>query len=715
MPRHSNERYWNSEFDEEELVREARPAKPKAQPNKGGAELRRAQQQASKLTESARPAYVEPPRVLSAPNSLVSMFQGVVTRDVIEQVYAATGGDPQLAAHWLLEMAAPATSATSGGGLSSSIDGPTTATPVVTEGKGKGKEVVDSGSREGADADELAVRMAGLTVAAQGGDEAPVLWSCLPEEVELIIFGHLSFKDAARAALTCRRFAQLAAEMRRRVRTLVPQRDLNIPALVAMISYFPSVREVRLKNYASASWEQLHELFTPLPQGAPGIWQGVPSVVQTRGGLLPSPGFGPSSQLPPVPPGLGRRFLQGASAGRGQSQPFMLRSDVEEVDKELGIESSGSSDCKGGEGAGEGVGEGEGASAGTAGAAGAAGAGPSRVPGLFGVESLDLKGCVALDGSHLEKIRSAFSQLKQLSVANCPNINDACVQKLFSGTRLVALDTSGTAVTNKAFLGLAQQRRGTLQALHCGACDRLTRLTLLLPATMPLAELALPCCRQLSELQLSSRQLTSLNVAKCGSLRRLSAVCPALQQANLAQCGALESVDWQCPAIERLNMWGAKSLSPDELTSMVDASAACLTELQMNGCLELEAVRGEFPRLESVDLSGCASLRRVIITAPRLARLDVHACRQLLEANVHCGTALALIDVTNCSALHVLCTRLVPGALLPVVAGGSAAAPGCQQEPTAGARGSYIRSRWRGNLQVVPGELRAVGCGTELL
>ena len=158
-------------------------------------------------------------------------------------------------------------------------------------------------------------------------------------------------------------------------------------------------------------------------------------------------------------------------------------------------------------------------------------------------------------------------------------------------------------------------------------------------------------CTALTKLDCSSNQLTSLNVSGCTSLTELECRENQLTSLDVSGCTALTEFNCYNNQLTSLNVSGCTALTK------LKCSYNQLTSLDLSGCTALTSLTCSDNPLTSINLSGCQSLKEFSWTSGKLTSLDVSGCTALTK--LYCrGNQLTSLDVSGCTALKELqCQR----------------------------------------------------------
>ncbi len=134
-------------------------------------------------------------------------------------------------------------------------------------------------------------------------------------------------------------------------------------------------------------------------------------------------------------------------------------------------------------------------------------------------------------------------------------------------------------------------------------------------------------CMDLTRLNCSKNQLTSLNASDCRALTEL--ICSENRLTNLNVGG--------CIALTKLDCWKNR-----------------LASLDVNDCIALTELHCSFNQLASLDVSRCVALTKLICAySAKLASLNVSGCKALTR--LHCySSQLTSLDVSKNEALQEL-------------------------------------------------------------
>lgn len=177
---------------------------------------------------------------------LQELFGQTLAHEVIQDVYEACGGSSEATVEALLSMSG-----------------------------GEPAPIRDSEKAE--QPSPLATQPA--NAASHGRDpEQPCFWDLLPEECKLLILDHLSLKELARAAGTCRELAQHVCAQRRSItRIMVPPR-LSAVALRGLVAAYIAATEVDLSRCSQSLRfsNEFEDTFKAIAEGAADRYAAVP-------------------------------------------------------------------------------------------------------------------------------------------------------------------------------------------------------------------------------------------------------------------------------------------------------------------------------------------------------------------------------------------------------------------------------------------------------
>ena len=454
------------------------------------------------------------------------------------------------------------------------------------------------------------------------------LWGGLPPDVQAVIWDSLPSRDAARAAPTCREFAQRAAAGRAAVRTLRAPRGAAPAVVAAMVASHPHATGLDL-----AKWDRLDgeeggdSLLAVLAAADTGEARRARRLQAVT--LPPGDGLSDGAIAAAVArlTGLHRITIAGCGSASDstarallryrRSEPAWVRHDDDDAttrppDPHSTLPSTTAAGLV---------------------AAGVARAAESAVPrrvtphrppagGLAAVALRGARGLTDVGAASLLRDRG----LESVDVSHCPRLTDACLRAPL-GAGLAAVDARGCRGLRRVAL-LGATAAPSLTTLTLAACPGLEAVTLTLPS---LVRLSVSGCRAVAALDVVAPALTSLAAAGCPSLT------------SLWPAGA-------CPAVADVNLFGARSLPSAALEPAV-AAAASLTRLVVNGGTSLSRLRVPSHSLASLDAAGCGSLAEVATSSSGLTELRLDGCSTLARLEVIGAPRLRLLRLDGTDRL----------------------------------------------------------------
>ena len=154
-------------------------------------------------------------------------------------------------------------------------------------------------------------------------------------------------------------------------------------------------------------------------------------------------------------------------------------------------------------------------------------------------------------------------------------------------------------------------------------------------------------CTALTRLDCDYNQLTILEASGCTALTKLNCYDNPLTSINLSGCQSLKSFWWPDSKLTRLKVSGCTSLTKLECYNNQ------LTSLDASGCTSLTTLNCSSNPLTSVNLSGCQSLKEFSLTRGKLTSLDVSGCIVLTKLDCD-GNQLTSLNVSGCTSLTTL-------------------------------------------------------------
>ena len=98
----------------------------------------------------------------------------------------------------------------------------------------------------------------------------PDLWDALPAELRLLVLDHLGAKDAARAARTCRDFAETVRAWRLNKKHLAPPAALTVAGVCSLLRAYPSLESLSLRRCAKGCLRDVADVVRVLRAAASG-------------------------------------------------------------------------------------------------------------------------------------------------------------------------------------------------------------------------------------------------------------------------------------------------------------------------------------------------------------------------------------------------------------------------------------------------------------
>ncbi len=171
-----------------------------------------------------------------------------------------------------------------------------------------------------------------------------------------------------------------------------------------------------------------------------------------------------------------------------------------------------------------------------------------------------------------------------------------------------------------------------------------------------------------TSLDCSNKQLTSLVVSGCTSLTKLDCLGNNLTSLNISGCTSLTTLNCSynqltnlnvsdCTALKKLNCYGNQltnfNVSSYPTLSELNCGGNQLTNLNVSGHSALTKLFCHKNKLTTLDVSDCASLIELYCVTNQLTSLDVSNCPALTELSC-IENQLTSLDASSCTALTVL-------------------------------------------------------------
>ncbi|KAK9836705.1 hypothetical protein WJX74_006462 [Apatococcus lobatus] len=264
---------------------------------------------------------------------------------------------------------------------------------------------------------------------------------------------------------------------------------------------------------------------------------------------------------------------------------------------------------------------------------------------------LDLKGCCALDCSHLCGMLDGYINLETLCLDECllPEALTLQLPKL----QLLSI------------VGISGVRTVTVN------CPALEELRLQACLADPVAHI--------THISVSSRAMSSISWGSIVDLEQLTLMCPILLEVHLLRCLALKDTavaNFNSPSPLGAGMhrsWQLRLLSLDgcEELQQVRLHSTTLQHLSLDGCKRLQELDLDCPGLshlgldeaeqlrkvhlrqmpaEKLCLGACGAMESLTLTAATLQHLDLKGCGSLMKADLHCP-GLETLDLSFARSL----------------------------------------------------------------
>jgi hypothetical protein len=514
---------------------------------------------------------------VSAPETLAAMFGNALPADAIEDVYRQCGCSVESAVEALSALTTNSEERAVSPSSVPTASAPGTAAPSPSSSS------APTASRSGAD-----------------------LWDALPAELRLLVLDLVGPKDAARAARTCRDFAETVRAWRANKKHLAPPAALTVTGVCSLIRAYPNLESVSLRRCARGRLRySASDVFRVLRAAASGPAARTLRSVDLEGCDVADADVVALLETFATPSGP-----EGAAAY--PVSELKLGKCARVTDKALAALAAHPAGraLRSVSVAGTAV-----TAAGAKGALGGRGAG-----GLPLLERFDFSGCLDAKGA---LALPPLITVKALRAAYLPAL---------------------TALTAQL------PKHAGLASLHVSQCVNLTSLHV---SAASLLRLNASQCTRLSRLELHCASLEVLHLQHCAALTGpLAFTCRGLtEELNVSGCVSLHAESLRAmvagaPSLRRARMEGCASLEGE----LAFASRA-LREVIADGCGRLESLRVAAPVLR-VSARRCKNLTAVWIEPPPEPEeggdgdgdFDAGAVSEALR-----------LDLRNCAAL----TRLV--------------------------------------------------------
>ena len=176
-----------------------------------------------------------------------------------------------------------------------------------------------------------------------------------------------------------------------------------------------------------------------------------------------------------------------------------------------------------------------------------------------------------------------------------------------------------------------------------------TALTTLWCSDNQLTSLDVSKSPALTQLDCSSNQLTNLDVSDCTALTKLGCYENQLTNLNASGCTALTWLDCSWNQLTSLNVSGYSALG------RLSCSNNQLTSLDVSGCTSLTSLDCSWNQLTNLNVSGCSALTWLDCSwnQNQLTSLNVSGCSAL--GRLFCSNnQLTSLDVSGCTSLTTL-------------------------------------------------------------
>ncbi|KAG0304770.1 hypothetical protein BGZ98_005028, partial [Dissophora globulifera] len=282
----------------------------------------------------------------------------------------------------------------------------------------------------------------------------------------------------------------------------------------------------------------------------------------------------------------------------------------------------------------------------------------------YKLEELSIQGCALVTDDAIEELAYRCRRLRRINLGLCHRLSDRSLLALLRGS--TGLSTTSTTTTTTSAITAAwigADRAPRLEKLGIAGCHGIT-LGGLLAIT---EQMSLPESDK-SGLECERERITSSTIGSRKSyLVSLEINCPALKKTpNKTQHGgghlfsttltshstisqATRLFQTLPTTLEEITLFDAYTLSPDDITCLVDRVGSSLKTLRLDNA---NAVDSE--TLAHI-LAACPYL--TVLCIPRATRLDDYGVIQLMASR--CAQSLVELDLSACHSLTDAClTRL---------------------------------------------------------
>lgn len=301
------------------------------------------------------------------------------------------------------------------------------------------------------------------------------------------------------------------------------------------------------------------------------------------------------------------------------------------------------------------------------------------------LETLVLKDCDILTlptEAQQRNLLSYYPCLKNLTFDSCDSLRSAGLNTLLPRlTRLEKLTILNCHKVENLYIVNC-----CLSILELQSARGLTTLYVECPALSVLAisgsNTALPSCRNLTSLNVTSYQLTALQLANLPSLETIKLNCSILKEVDISDCASLKDTIFQelqhqnpgggvfnqgCPMLrsvklsdcsnDRFTHGAFTSLTVTHLSIVncrslthLNITTPHLAHLELQECSELDSFSMTTNAVIYLALGTCPSTKSVAISSPSLTNLDLTGCNALNSLHLDCPN-LYRLNTTFCSAL----------------------------------------------------------------
>ena len=201
---------------------------------------------------------------------------------------------------------------------------------------------------------------------------------------------------------------------------------------------------------------------------------------------------------------------------------------------------------------------------------------------------------------------------------------------------------------NKKITGecLSLSPHSNLSVLKANSCPSVRIVQLHLSSQNVLEYISLSNCRNLKEVRISAPKLLHINLSGCHELESVALNAPKLQVFNASVCKRLvtfQHIDerlslctMSCPELMELNLFGCVRLLDDNLNALLNKTPK-VRKLRVSGCIFITKIIVEVPTddLIYLDTQGCSRLNRISLKSGALDGFNFSGCPQLTSVQVN--------------------------------------------------------------------------------